>query len=147
MQGIAGTRSLQWTRSGLRSRESATDGRLRFQRENQERPASRLIDVSGFKAAEIAFFGDVGVDQKFPMGTPATFGEREFDEVVVGVENEQQCGVSPALHDAGRLGASVDQHAETAHLLVRPMFGLHLVAVSVDPSQVFYAEFFRELAR
>ena len=81
------------------------------------------------------------------MGAAAALRERELDQVVVRIEDEKQCGVSPALHDAGRLRTPVDQHTETAHPLVCPMFGLHLVAVSVYPSQVFYAEFFRELAR
>jgi hypothetical protein len=81
------------------------------------------------------------------MGATAALRESEFDEIVVRVENEKQGGVSPALHNSCRLRASVYQHTKTPHPRVCPMFGLHLVAVSVHPSQVFYSELFCVLAR
>jgi hypothetical protein len=72
---------------------------------------------------------------QLPMPAANRFREGEPDEIVVTVQHHQERGVFAASADAGRLGATVHQHAKTFHAHVAPFLGFHLGARGIDPER------------
>ena len=55
---------------------------------------------------------------------------------MVGIEDQQQGGILTAAQDPGGLRAAIEEHAETAGVLVVPVFLGHLLAAGRQPGDV-----------
>ena len=75
------------------------------------------------------------VEEAFPALSFVAGRQGELDGLVMGVEYDQQCCVSPPPLNSRRLSPPIQQHAKTARSVV-PRLGRHLRAVGVDPRDV-----------
>src|SRR5512133_565432 len=77
-----------------------------------------------------------GVDEPVPGGAALRLRQREFDRLVVGVEQKQYGDIVPALANPCCLRASVKQHAKGARLGVAPLFLREFSASRRQPCHV-----------
>ena len=93
------------------------------------------VEIGGRTVPAEAFetIGKIGVDQALPLVAAGHLGEREDDDVVVGVEDEEQRRVGARPHDPGRLRAAVEHHAEAALARIAPALLRLLLSARIDP--------------
>ena len=89
---------------------------------------------------------EIGVDKQQPIIAAYGLGQSELYQIVVNVDDHQQCRVMAELPNSGRLCAPIHQHAEATHQGIGPLRGLHLFSVGVDPGEVFDAKFLDKLS-
>src|SRR5690554_5000223 len=107
-----------------------------LQPQQQDRaPGQQKLAFKGMLLA-VAQFRPIGVQQAQPVAAAGNLGQAEADHVVVRIEQQQQGGVVAASADPGGLGASVQQHAQTAGMRVIPLFVAHGIAGGGKPGDV-----------